>query len=168
MISTDSVEVGINVWLHGAADVTPNTVVYIPVCSQTHHVALDAAGLPLKKVPHMLRLQAGVLTVAFACRAGNIIAAETCGCRTAARTSWDRIRRKGSIRTSYCAILLALLPGNYIFSFQTSPKISPTSARPWICVLVIPTPMDAMSTALITSRSKRGLRSKVLPLATAR
>ena len=94
MISTDGVEVRINVWLHGAVDVAPDSVVYIPVCSQTHHVAVDAVALPLKKVPPILSLLAGVLTVACTCRAGNIRAAETCGCRTADRTSRGGIRRK--------------------------------------------------------------------------
>ena len=38
----------------------------------------------------MLRLQAGVLTAAFTCRAGNVGIAESCGCRTVARTSQGR------------------------------------------------------------------------------
>ncbi len=155
---TDGVEVGVYVWLHGAVDVIPDSVVYIPVCSQTHHVAVDAAGLPLKKVPPMLRLYAGVLTVAFTCRAGNIRAAGTCGCRTASCTSRGEIRRKLSIWTGCCAILLALsstFPGNCFFAFQTSSKISPTPVGFRVFVLVIPISMDAVSIALITGRSKR-------------
>ena len=44
MISTDSVEVGSNMWLHGALDVTLDIVVYIPVGSQTYHVARTQLG----------------------------------------------------------------------------------------------------------------------------
>ncbi len=90
MRSTDSVEVENNVWLHGAVDVAPDIVVYIPFYSQTHVVAEDTAGLPSKRVPPMLRLQAGVLTTAFTCKAGDIGAAESRGYRTVARTSQGR------------------------------------------------------------------------------
>ena len=47
----DSFEVGIDVWLHGAVDAAPDIVVSIPVCSQIHHMAVDVAGLLLKKLP---------------------------------------------------------------------------------------------------------------------
>ena len=60
------------------------------------------------------------------------------------------------------------VPGNCFFAFQTSPKMSPTPARPWVFVLVISTAMDAVSKTCNTGRSKRRLRSKVLPLAAAR
>lgn len=58
--------------------------------------------------------------------------------------------------------------GELFFRFSDQPEDKSTPAKSWVFVLAIPTSMETVSTALITGRSRRRLRSKRFPLGAAR